>query len=168
MTGGAMRGRFAGHDTTASLVAWALYFLSRDPSAEAQLIQEVDEVLGDLPADATPTDEHIARLRFMTLVLKESLRLAPPASTARWAPPGTTVKTSDGRELDISSSVVYVPTYLLHMNKGFWGADAGEFRPRRWEGLEPGAYFLPFAKGPRDCIGQNFGEAFTVWLRLLR
>lgn len=65
--------------------------------------------------------------------------------------------------------MVYLPTYVVHRDPSIWGPDASQFRPERWadaeyvKGLHPFAY-LPFSKGPRNCIGQTFAmlEAKSV------
>ena len=70
---------------------------------------------------------------------------------------------------DVGGCVVYVNTYMMHRDKSIWGPDADDFRPERFEdeaaikALHPYAY-LPFSKGPRDCLGQTFAnlEAKTV------
>jgi len=53
-------------------------------------------------------------LPYIKLVLKESLRLSPPASTARWGGVDTTVTTSEGKTYDISRSVIFIPVAVLH------------------------------------------------------
>ena len=63
-----------------------------------------------MAAGSVPSED---LLPYTTLVLKESLRLSPPASTARWAGPGTTVTTSKGITYDISNSVCYIPVAVI-------------------------------------------------------
>lgn len=67
----------AGSETTANLIAWTLYALTQNPRVEKKLVEEIDEVLqGNLP-----TKETINKLDYMTLVLKETLRMYSPSKT---------------------------------------------------------------------------------------
>ena len=75
-------------------------------------------------------------------------------------------------------SPVFVPkgkmvqwsNYAMHRRKDYYGEDAEEFRPERWETLRPGWEFLPFNGGPRICIGQQFAltEASYTTIRLMQ
>lgn len=64
-----------GHDTTASLIAWATYALSQNREAEAKLVAEVDQVLGSCREF---TGDHLQALKYVGAVVKEALRLWPP------------------------------------------------------------------------------------------
>lgn len=63
--------------------------------------------------------------------------------------------------------VVYTP-YAMHRRKDFYGEDADDFKPERWETLRPGWEYLPFNGGPRICLGQQYAltEAGYVTIRL--
>ncbi len=65
----------AGHETTANALSWTWYLLAGQPEAEARLLAELEEVLGE----RAPTVEDLPRLRYADAVIKESLRLYPPA-----------------------------------------------------------------------------------------
>ena len=75
-------------------------------------------------------------------------------------------------------SPVFVPkgmmvlwsSYTMHRRKDYFGDDAEEFRPERWETLRPGWEYLPFNGGPRICIGQQFAltEASYATIRLMQ
>ena len=75
-------------------------------------------------------------------------------------------------------SPVFVPkgkiigwsAYTMHRRKDYYGEDAEEFRPERWETLRPGWEYLPFNGGPRICIGQQFAltEASYTITRLMQ
>jgi len=141
----------AGRDTTALLLTWTAYFLARNPEVEKKVRSEILSELGS----ERPTIQNVKNLRYLQMVFDESLRLFPPA-----VPYNSKVATSDcvlvnGARLHKGQSVVYSP-YVVHRDKVYWGKDAEEFRPERWE--EPGLIkhpyqFLPFQKGPRMCLG---------------
>lgn len=67
-------------------------------------------------------------------------------------------------------NVVTYSTFVMHRRREFFGEDADEFRPERWEHLRPGWEYLPFNGGPRVCPGQKFAltEASYTLARLLR
>lgn len=105
--------------------------------------------------------------------MQESLRIRPPVGLlARWAPSGTTLA-----GYDTSDKVLLVSPYVQHMDHEVWGPDAAEFRPERW--LEeargpaltvPPYSYMPFSRGPRNCIGAQFAllEAKTILSMVLR
>jgi len=154
---------FAGHDTTASTISWAYYFLSHSPTSLSLLRAEHDTVFG-----ATSTPQDVAqkliqdpklhnKLDYTLAVIKEGLRLEPPAAPAREISPGYVFKTRSGGEFVFpEGTMVYLSGYLLHRNRFVWGEDAREFKPERFM---PGRHipwgYVPFSKRPRDCIGSN-------------
>ena len=150
----------AGHETTANALSWTWYLLSRHPEAEARLLAELGEVLGD----RAPAVEDLSRLRYAAALVKESLRLYPPA----WAFGREAVKDCEvgGYRVPAGTQLV-VSQWLTHRDERFF-EEAGEFRPDRWmdgstEKLPRYAYF-PFGGGPRLCIGRSFAEMEMVLL----
>ena len=67
-------------------------------------------------------------------------------------------------------SIVSYATWNLHRRTDFYGDDAEEFKPERWETLKPGWEYLPFNGGPRICVGQQYAltEAMYVTTRMLQ
>jgi len=142
----------AGHETTANLLAWTLFLLSKHPDVERRLHREVTEVVGD----RAPAMADVPKLSFTTHVLEESMRLYPPAwSFERQAVEddvvgGYTVK---------AGTIVALSPYVLHRHPRHWdnpeGFDPDRFSPERSAGRPRYAY-LPFGAGPRTCIGNGF------------
>jgi cytochrome P450 len=150
----------AGHETTALALCWTWYLLSLDPEVEAKLLEELWEVLGD----RAPTVEDLPRLSYAEMVIKESMRLYPPA----WG-----VSREAIGECEIGGYRVPAGTQLLvvlwamHRNPGYF-QDPEAFDPVRWEGglarRVPRYAYLPFAAGPRVCIGNAFAMTEAVLL----
>jgi cytochrome P450 len=142
----------AGHETTANLLTWTWYLLSRHPEVEARLHAEVDEVLGDRP----PALADLPALVYTGRVLNEALRLYPPV----WALGRRAIVDHevDGYTIP-TGSIVAVNPYVMHHDPRFY-PDPFRFDPDRWTDKERGkrpkyAYF-PFGGGPRQCIGSGF------------
>jgi cytochrome P450 len=114
-----------------------------------------------------------AKLRLLRLAaVQESLRIRPPVGVlARYGPKGATLA-----GYNISEKVLLVSPYIQHMDKDVWGQDAEEFRPERWLDVDGPAQhvnqysYLPFSRGPRDCIGSRFAllEAKTILSMIYR
>ncbi len=156
----------AGHETTALTLAWAFWLIGQDLDVQRRLHAEIDSVLGDLPLEF----DQIGRLVFTGQVLRETLRLYPPAPvTVRQAAGALQLA---GTELP-AGSVLAVCIYALHRHR-LWWADPDAFRPDRFA---PGSgeprhefAFLPFSAGRHVCIAGQFGwiEAMTIFVTLLR
>lgn len=156
----------AGHDTSAALLAWALYLLGSHPEVLAQAQAEVDEVLGEAP----PTLETMAGLSYLDQVIKETLRLYPPAHhSLRIA---ATDLEFQGYHLPAGARVLF-SIYLTQRHPDYW-PDPTRFDPERFtvaqNKIRPHYIYLPFGGGPRNCIGLAFAqvELKTVLARLLQ
>lgn len=154
---------FAGHDTTKSAIAWTLFLLGQHPLILDALQEELHRVLGGEP----PTNEQIPRLVLLDRVVKESLRLLPPAPfTARLT---TQPVELAGVELLAGTEVIVSP-YCLHRDSDLY-PEPQRFLPQRWEKLSPSPFeYAPFGAGPRMCIGAAFAtlEAKLVLAILLQ
>lgn len=154
----------AGHDTSTSLLSWAMYLLGSHPDAMAKLHEEVDEVFGD----AAPHEGQLGLLRYTAAVTDEALRLYPPAHL------GSRLAAVDleyaGYRIPAGTRVVY-SIYLTQRHKAHW-QQPNEFIPERFMGEKrPEPYtWLPFGGGPRTCIGMAFGqmEAKVVLARVFQ
>lgn len=164
---------FAGHDTTSILLQWAFYELTRTPRALRATCAELDEVFG---SDASPSvvrekllangEEALQRLSYTSAVIKETLRLYPPAGSARYSPPGSGffVRLPDGRDLCLDGVVLYNCETIIQRDEAVYGDTKDEFVPERWLGSSektvsvPPSAWRPFERGPRHCIGQELAN----------
>lgn len=142
----------AGHETTASGLNWTWYLLSQHPEVEARLHAELDAVADD-PA---PDLARMERLAYTQQVINEALRLYPPG----WLLSRRTVQPDvlSGYEIPAGTNVL-LPLYLLHRHPRYW-KDPDAFLPERFapehEAQRPRFAYMPFAAGPRHCIGETF------------
>lgn len=142
----------AGHETTANALTWTLYLLSQHPDIEAQLYEEVARVLNG----RVPTLADVGALRYTEQVLKESMRLYPPAwSFARSALEDIEL----GDYLLPKRSTFAIVPYVIHRDER-WFPQAETFKPERFspenENSFPRYAYLPFGGGARVCIGNSF------------
>jgi cytochrome P450 len=157
---------FTGHETTGLALTWALFLLGEHPEAEAKLQRELDEVLGSQRI----TLQDIPRLRYLDCVIKESLRLYPPAyGVVREALNDCEI----GGYTVPKGSTVAMFQWVMHRDPRYFD-DAESFRPERWadglyERLPKFAYF-PFGGAPRICIGKDFAlfEIAVVLATIMR
>ncbi len=145
----------AGHETTANALSWAFYLLSEYPAAYAKLRAELDRVLGG----RTPTVEDLPNLVYTDMVIKEAMRLYPPAwAIGRMASEDFTI----GDYHLPKGQIVLMSQWVIQRRPDIWGADADHFKPERFDPTHPQevpqfAYF-PFGGGPRMCIGMPFAQ----------
>ena len=142
----------AGHETTAVSLSWTWYLLSQHPEVEQKLREELTQVLGG----RAPRLEDLPRLPYTDKVVKESMRLYPPA----WSLARTVTKEVElgGYRLPVGANVV-MSQWILHRDPRFF-EQPEQFNPDRWtaeaaQRLPRFAYF-PFGGGPRLCIGASF------------
>lgn len=150
----------AGHETTALTLTWTWMLLSRHPEVAHRLRQELRDVVGDRDMVA----DDMMRLPYTNAVLKESMRLYPPA----WIMGRENLEelTLGGYRVPVKSQLL-CPTWVLHRDPR-WFDRPLRFEPQRWldglaERLPRFAYF-PFGGGPRICIGNHFAMMEAVLL----
>ena len=142
----------AGHETTASALNWTWYLLSQHPEVEARLHAEIDST----PPLAAPSLAQMEALAYTQQVVNEALRLYPPG----WLLSRRTIEPDvlSGFEIAAGTNVL-LPLYLLHRHPRYWH-DPDAFRPERFapdhEAERPRFAYMPFAAGPRHCIGETF------------
>ncbi|WP_088893777.1 cytochrome P450 [Leptolyngbya ohadii] len=139
---------FAGHETTASALAWALYWIVSLPDARTKLLAEM-QALGD---DADPMT--IARLPYLQAICQETLRLYPIAISAF---PRVVKQPIDIAGYSLEPGTVVMPSiYLAHHRESVY-PEPKQFRPERFLERQYSPYeYLPFGGGDRRCIGAAF------------
>ncbi|XP_028796131.1 cytochrome P450 72A68-like [Neltuma alba] len=159
----------AGQETISSLLVWTMMLLSMYPDWQARAREEVLQVFGN----QKPDFDALSRLKIVTMIMYEALRLYPPIA---WAERCTEKDMKLGN-LSIPKGVrISLPIIMMHHDERFWGDDAKEFKPDRFsKGISNASKgssvaFFPFGWGPRICIGQNFAflEAKTVFSLILQ
>jgi cytochrome P450 len=142
----------AGHETSALTLVWAWYLLSQHPEVEQRLVEHTQGVLGG----RSPTMEDYPRLTYAAGVVKESLRLFPPA----WFFGRQSVEDTEVGGYPVAKGTdIWFSTWMMHRDERYY-AQPERFWPERWETEQvrnmPKCAFLPFAQGPRQCIGSTF------------
>ncbi|NEP48130.1 MAG: cytochrome P450 [Moorea sp. SIO3C2] len=136
---------FAGHETTATVLAWAFYWIYRLPTVRQKLLEEIDS-LGD-----NPDPMAIAQLPYLTAVCQETLRIYPVAFLI--FPRITTAPiTIMGHHYQANTTLVACP-YLTHRREDLY-PESDQFKPERFLERQYSAYeYFPFGGGNRRCIG---------------
>ncbi|MFD3696482.1 cytochrome P450 [Streptomyces sp. NPDC058646] len=148
----------AGHETTATSLAFSLHLLARHPEQQDRAREEISRVLGDRTPEAADLD----RLPYLTQVLKEAMRLYPAAPViGRRAVAATQV---GGHTVPAGADVILAP-WVTHRHARYW-PDPDRFDPERFtpeaEAQRPRYAWFPFGGGPRACIGQHFSMLESV------
>jgi cytochrome P450 len=176
---------FAGHDTTSTMLQWIFYLLSIHPKVLATLTAELDSIFGP---GASPDDvaaqllergeEALKQLQYTSAIIKETLRLYPPAGSARMVPKDQSFMVHDpntGAEIPLYG-IVYLCHHIIMRDKSVYGLTANKWVPERWLGNTdtsmdsndaklqqendaiPVSAWRPFERGPRNCIGQELAN----------
>ncbi|CAO2161915.1 unnamed protein product [Urochloa humidicola] len=151
---------FAGMETTSILLTWTMLLLCMHPEWQDRAREEVLRVFPAAAAGTAPDYDGLSRLKIVTMVLQEVLRLYTPLPAVH----RQTYKPVELGGVRYPAGVTLVlPLLCVHHDKDVWGPDADEFRPERFaEGVAGAAggdrspAFFSFGGGPRTCVGQNF------------
>jgi cytochrome P450 family 110 len=139
----------AGHETTATTLAWTVHFVLKHPEVQAKIVAEIDRVRGDRPLSI----DDIPKLEYLDATIKESMRLLPiisligrrlqkPLRIGAW-------------DLDRGDGAVGC-IHLTHRNPAVW-PNPERFEPERFLTRKPAAYeWFPFGGGTRRCVGMAF------------
>ncbi len=160
---------WAGTETTALTLAWAMYETSKNPDAADRIRKEGEAVYGD----REPTAADYSSLAYTRAVIQETMRLYPPIwGLIRVA---TKADVIGGKEIKPGDRVMLF-AYGAHHNPRFWD-EPEEFRPERWMAgntkKQVKYSYLPFGAGKRSCIGGAMSQventlALSILLRRFR
>lgn len=163
----------AGRDTTASIMSFFAVYMAKYPEVYQKLREAVLADFG--PDSSTITFESLKRCKYLNNVLNEVLRLHPVvAFNFRQALRDTVLPRGGGPKGDQpifvpANTVLAYSPYAMQRSSDYWGPDADEFRPDRWDTPRGhGWEYLPFNGGPRICLGQQFAltEMSVTWVRI--
>jgi len=143
----------AGHETTANAMSFALYLLAQYPEARERIAEEYHNVVA---TEGSLNYQALAKLDYTTRVIKEAMRLYPPA----WGIIRETMRDATlGRYKIKKGDVVVLAPYAVHRMAEYWpnpeAFDPDRFLPERMKNQHKYTYF-PFGGGARLCIGNNF------------
>ncbi len=155
---------FSGHDSMGSTASYCFYLLAGNPTTLAKIRAEHDNVLGpDLSkaASVISRNPHILnQLPYTHAVVKEALRLFPPAASIRQGMDGVDLIDEDGNHYPTANCMVYILHLTMQRKSEYWVRPT-DFLPERWlVGPEDPLYpnvkgaWRPFEYGPRNCIAQ--------------
>ena len=141
---------FAGHETTATSIAWALYWIHRFPEVRQKLLAELDS-LGESPEPMA-----IAKLPYLNAVCQETLRICPVAMLTF---PRVVQEPMELLDYHLEPGMVMVGCiYLVHQREDIY-PEAKKFNPERFLNKQYSAYeFIPFGGGARRCIGEALAQ----------
>jgi cytochrome P450 len=139
----------AGHETSSNALNWTLFLLSQHP----RILNDLRDELAGVLRGAPPTIEQLGQLPLLERVIKESMRLLPPASY------GSRVSTApfqlSSYNLPKDAMIVFSQYITHHLPELYPEPEC--FLPQRWERITPSLYeYLPFGAGARMCIGATF------------
>lgn len=147
----------AGHETTSGLLSCAIYAMLKHPEVLKKAYEEVDRVLGG-DVNAKPTFQQVSQLTYISQILKESLRMWPPAPAYGVTPLKDEV--IGGQYKLKKGTFVTVLVMALHRDPKVWGPNPDVFDPenfsREAESKRPANAWKPFGNGQRACIGRGF------------
>ncbi|XP_049875570.1 probable cytochrome P450 313a4 [Pectinophora gossypiella] len=144
-----------GTDTSANAAAFTLIMLSRYPAIQQKVFEELKKVFDD-DSKRPIVPEDLLQLKYLDIVLKETLRLFPPAPLLMrkvtediTLPSGVTVP---------KGCSILTNIWAVHRNPTYWGEDVEQFRPERFldTPFKHPAQFMPFSFGPRNCPGYTY------------
>ncbi|MFH4980904.1 hypothetical protein AB6A40_007613 [Gnathostoma spinigerum] len=145
----------AGYETTTTTLQCIFYSLAVNPECQRKAYEEICEVIGD---KAEIAYDDVAKMHYISAVLKETLRMYPPiALIDRVCQNDTVIKGIPIKK----GTIIHVPTFAIHYNEEFY-PNPEKFDPERFTStsspVEPLSH-IPFGYGPRHCLGMRFAES---------
>lgn len=160
---------FAGHDTTAHTLMFAIAFLAAKPQVQDWLSEELHTVFADRVPDQWDYQRDLPKLIRCHAVLMETVRLYTPVPIAKWTADSSQTLQVGDKLVPIPPDTMVIPSYAaLHTHPRCWGSDSLEWRPERWivEGTDgeeelkspPRGTFIAWSEGERSCPGKKFSQ----------
>jgi cytochrome P450 len=154
----------AGHETSASALAWTLYLLATHPEWQARVAQEAQALAPYLQTNETPDFAILRQMPLLRDTFREALRLYPPVPMM--VRETTRAEVFRNRKIGAGAQVIVSPWHMGR-NENIW-PDPHLFRPERWTQDDNRAAardgYIPFSAGPRVCTGAGFAMAEGVLL----
>ncbi|MXQ55844.1 cytochrome P450 [Shimazuella sp. KC615] len=151
----------AGHETTANALTWSIFLLSQHPDILKNLLEELDGILNG----SDPSLENLSSLSLLDGVIKESLRLLPPAGIGVRI---TSKSCELGGYMIPKGTNIFFNQMITHRLPDLY-EEPDRFKPERWDSIKRSPYeYLPFSAGQHMCIGWNFAtQEMKVVLAIL-
>ena len=178
VTGNIFIFNFAGHESNAQGIQFALLNLACRPEMQRQVQHDIDHIVGDLPPQQWNYDLHYTALAesMVGAVINESLRVYTvlPILIKHTTSVPVAVTVGGKKHVIPSDTMIFVNTSATHRNPRYWQTPS--FNPQQWlskggkfRAPEPGS-FVPFSDGARGCIGQRFAmvELCVTLARILK
>lgn len=145
----------AGYETTALQTAFTVVLLAIHQDVQEKAYKEIAEVFS--PVQIIIDQESLTKLKYLDMVIKESMRLLPPVPLIG----RETLEELELNDLVVPKGVTLLINFFnLHRRKDIWGPDAEDFNPDRFlpenVAQRHSHSFLPFSGGPRSCIGKSY------------
>ncbi|KAI9147635.1 alpha/beta-hydrolase [Paramyrothecium foliicola] len=160
---------FAGHDTTSSTLLYCYMLLDKYPEAMSKVREEHDKVFGaavsinNISQVIESNPALLNQIPYTLAVIKEVLRMFPPAGSLREGRPDLILRDEQGRQYPTEHCHIWTLTLIMHNDPKVF-SDPGSFNPDRWlvgpgDPLHPQkGSWRPFEWGPRNCIGQTLAQ----------
>jgi cytochrome P450 len=142
----------AGHETSATMLSWALWLLSQHPDVVQKMRVEIAEVIGE----GMPGFEDLRKLTYTMQVIQEVMRLYPPGFAIGRQP------IAEDEILGVkipTNGIMFISIAAMHRDARYWERPS-DFYPEHFapeaEKARPKLAYMPFGAGPRMCIGNHF------------
>nr|XP_022909465.1 cytochrome P450 4c3-like [Onthophagus taurus] len=144
---------FEGHDTTAAAISFCVYLLSKNRDCQEKAFAEIKEIFGD-DKNRKPTQKDLQDMKYLELVLKESLRLFP---SVPFYARELTEDLKYGELIIPKGTTMLLLAYIMQLDPEYF-PNPKQFNPERFvNNTEINTFsYVPFSAGPRNCIGQKF------------